>query len=179
VFGGSIGYSILNISIVYFFLWCFREIETAENLERLERLEMEQEQLNSSLFALTTHFAQVQFRLKQIVSAEPSVKEVSSLFLVTFILPKYACCCWVCKMYSNHVKSSQILVGWYHACLAFQELIDAFEELSISRVHANANFVIKSVQPSCNQLRFSCCLIFVCCQSPLLSYKNMHVENYY
>ena len=39
-------------------------------------MEEEQEQLNSSLLALTTHFAQVQFRLKQIVSAEPDDKEV-------------------------------------------------------------------------------------------------------
>jgi hypothetical protein len=39
-------------------------------------LEQEQEQLNSSLLALTTHFAQVQFRLKQIVSAPNEDKEV-------------------------------------------------------------------------------------------------------
>lgn len=45
--------------------------------ERLRHLEEEQEQLNSSLLALTTHFAQVQFRLKQIVSAETSDREVS------------------------------------------------------------------------------------------------------
>nr|CAG4649227.1 EOG090X03YR [Scapholeberis mucronata] len=38
-------------------------------------LEEEQEQLNSSLMALTSHFAQVQFRLKQIVDAEPETKE--------------------------------------------------------------------------------------------------------
>lgn len=43
--------------------------------DELERLEEEQEQLNSSLLALTTHFAQVQFRLKQIVSAKPEDKE--------------------------------------------------------------------------------------------------------
>ncbi|XP_045175317.2 RUN domain-containing protein 1-like [Mercenaria mercenaria] len=43
--------------------------------EELQRLEEEQEQLNSSLLALTTHFAQVQFRLKQIVSAENDDKE--------------------------------------------------------------------------------------------------------
>lgn len=44
--------------------------------DRLRHLEEEQEQLNSSLLALTTHFAQVQFRLKQIVSAEPTDREV-------------------------------------------------------------------------------------------------------
>ncbi|XP_064477264.1 RUN domain-containing protein 1-like [Ornithodoros turicata] len=44
--------------------------------ERLRHLEEEQEQLNSSLYALTTHFAQVQFRLKQIVDASPEEKEV-------------------------------------------------------------------------------------------------------
>jgi hypothetical protein len=46
--------------------------------EELQRLEEEQEQLNSSLLALTTHFAQVQFRLKQIVSADNDDKEVCS-----------------------------------------------------------------------------------------------------
>lgn len=49
------------------------------HLEEMERLEKEQEQLNSSLLALTTHFAQVQFRLKQIVSAEAEDKEVGPL----------------------------------------------------------------------------------------------------
>ncbi|XP_068118485.1 RUN domain-containing protein 1 [Hyperolius riggenbachi] len=43
--------------------------------ERLRRLEGEQELLNSSLLALTSHFAQVQFRLKQIVRAEGPEKE--------------------------------------------------------------------------------------------------------
>nr|CAG4648577.1 EOG090X03YR [Polyphemus pediculus] len=43
--------------------------------EKLRILEEEQEQLNSSLMALTSHFAQVQFRLKQIVEAEPDTKE--------------------------------------------------------------------------------------------------------
>ncbi|XP_076852792.1 RUN domain-containing protein 1 [Brachyhypopomus gauderio] len=42
---------------------------------RLRRLEEEQEQLNSSLLALTSHFAQVQFRLKQIVHAQSEEKE--------------------------------------------------------------------------------------------------------
>lgn len=56
------------------------------HLEEMERLEKEQEQLNSSLLALTTHFAQVQFRLKQIVSAEAEDKEVGPLFKnATFI----------------------------------------------------------------------------------------------
>ncbi|KAK7491489.1 hypothetical protein BaRGS_00017318 [Batillaria attramentaria] len=43
--------------------------------EQMQKLEEEQEQLNSSLLALTTHFAQVQFRLKQIVSADPDDRE--------------------------------------------------------------------------------------------------------
>lgn len=42
---------------------------------RLQALEIEQEQLNSSLMALTTHFGQVQFRLKQIVAAPETDKE--------------------------------------------------------------------------------------------------------
>lgn len=43
--------------------------------EQMKKLEEEQEQLNSSLLALTTHFAQVQFRLKQIVSSDPNDRE--------------------------------------------------------------------------------------------------------
>ncbi|ESO97682.1 hypothetical protein LOTGIDRAFT_104100, partial [Lottia gigantea] len=42
---------------------------------KLRELESEQEQLNSSLLALTSHFAQVQLRLKQIVSAPADDKE--------------------------------------------------------------------------------------------------------
>ena len=44
--------------------------------ERLQALEEEQDQLNSSLLALTSHFAQVQFRLKQIVDTDGQEKEV-------------------------------------------------------------------------------------------------------
>ncbi|XP_036004222.1 RUN domain-containing protein 1 isoform X2 [Fundulus heteroclitus] len=46
-----------------------------EMAARLVKLEEEQEQLNSSLLALTSHFAQVQFRLKQIVHAQSDDKE--------------------------------------------------------------------------------------------------------
>ncbi|XP_015118618.1 RUN domain-containing protein 1 [Diachasma alloeum] len=45
------------------------------NMDRLKLLEEEQEMLNSSLIALTTHFAQVQFRLRQIVDAPTDEKE--------------------------------------------------------------------------------------------------------
>lgn len=45
------------------------------DMERVKLLEEEQEMLNSSLIALTTHFAQVQFRLRQIVDAPTSEKE--------------------------------------------------------------------------------------------------------
>lgn len=44
--------------------------EQAEMTTRLRRLEEEHEQLHSSLLALTSHFAQVQFRLKQIVQGQ-------------------------------------------------------------------------------------------------------------
>ena len=47
--------------------------------EQLRNLEEEQEQLNSSLLALTTHFAQIQFRLKQVVAADTDEKEVNML----------------------------------------------------------------------------------------------------
>ncbi|XP_066995426.1 RUN domain-containing protein 1 [Anabrus simplex] len=43
--------------------------------ERLQDLEEQQEMLNSSLIALTSHFAQVQFRLRQIVEAPPNERE--------------------------------------------------------------------------------------------------------
>ncbi|KAL8603820.1 hypothetical protein ACOMHN_058555 [Nucella lapillus] len=52
------------------------EPSAGEVSDRLQILEEEQDQLNSSLLALTSHFAQVQFRLKQIVSAEPAQREV-------------------------------------------------------------------------------------------------------
>ena len=42
---------------------------------RMRHLEEEQELLNSSLLALTTHFAQVQLRLKQIVDANEDQRE--------------------------------------------------------------------------------------------------------
>ncbi|KAJ8923795.1 hypothetical protein NQ315_010377 [Exocentrus adspersus] len=45
------------------------------SLEKIRNLEEEQELLNSSLFALTTHFAQVQFRLRQVVNAPVEDKE--------------------------------------------------------------------------------------------------------
>eukprot|EP00064_Thunnus_orientalis_P019102 superscaffoldBa00004635_g19213 len=49
---------------------CEEEMST-----KLKRLEEEQDLLNSSLLALTSHFAQVQFRLKQIVHAQSEEKE--------------------------------------------------------------------------------------------------------
>lgn len=39
-------------------------------------MEEQQEVLNSSLIALTTHFAQVQFRLRQIIDAPTQDKEI-------------------------------------------------------------------------------------------------------
>ncbi|CAK9814741.1 RUN domain-containing protein 1 [Anthophora plagiata] len=57
----------------------YKYVDNIENLsydmERLKVLEEEQEMLNSSLIALTTHFAQVQFRLRQIVDAPANEKE--------------------------------------------------------------------------------------------------------
>ena len=51
-------------------------ISHGTEIDQLRKLEEEQEQLNSSLLALTTHFAQVQFRLKQITSAPQDHREV-------------------------------------------------------------------------------------------------------
>ncbi|XP_023691493.1 RUN domain-containing protein 1 [Paramormyrops kingsleyae] len=56
----------------------------AEMATRLRKLEEEQDQLNSSLLALTSHFAQVQFRLKQIVHAQSEEKEKMLLELEEF-----------------------------------------------------------------------------------------------
>ncbi|XP_052408847.1 RUN domain-containing protein 1 [Carassius gibelio] len=56
----------------------------ADLVSRLRKLEDEQEQLNSSLLALTSHFAQVQFRLKQIVHAQSDEKERMLLELEEF-----------------------------------------------------------------------------------------------
>ncbi|XP_043196511.1 RUN domain-containing protein 1-like isoform X3 [Amphibalanus amphitrite] len=54
------------------------------DLGRLRKLEEEQEHLNNSLMALTTHFAQVQFRLRQIVEAPGEEKEQLLRELETF-----------------------------------------------------------------------------------------------
>lgn len=45
------------------------------SIEQLQDLESEQELLNNSLLALTTHFAQVQFRLRQIIQSDDGDKE--------------------------------------------------------------------------------------------------------
>lgn len=53
----------------------FNAATEEEMAVRMRKLEEEQELLNSSLLALTSHFAQVQFRLKQIVHAQSEEKE--------------------------------------------------------------------------------------------------------
>ena len=70
----------------YFYLNLYSHVG---QIDQLRQLEEEQEQLNSSLLALTTHFAQVQFRLKQIVSAPPDDKEVDKLSLCSLTLYQY------------------------------------------------------------------------------------------
>ncbi|KAM7439161.1 Rab GTPase binding [Porites harrisoni] len=51
------------------------EHQRKSDQEKLKELEEEQEELNGSLLALTSHFAQVQFRLKQVVSAPEEKRE--------------------------------------------------------------------------------------------------------
>lgn len=51
------------------------EFQRKSDQDRLKDLEEEQEELNGSLLALTSHFAQVQFRLKQVVSAPVETRE--------------------------------------------------------------------------------------------------------
>ena len=64
----------------------------ASETDKLRDLEEEQEQLNSSLLALTSHFAQVQFRLKQIVDSDGAEKEVSGCtFIQVRSLPTRPC----------------------------------------------------------------------------------------
>lgn len=54
---------------------CSSSAAEEEMATKLKKLEEEQDLLNSSLLALTSHFAQVQFRLKQIVHAQSEEKE--------------------------------------------------------------------------------------------------------
>ncbi|CAL2052830.1 unnamed protein product [Caenorhabditis brenneri] len=51
------------------------EIENNIDSSRIQQLEEEQERLNNSLFSLSSHFAQVQFRIKQMNEAEPQDRE--------------------------------------------------------------------------------------------------------
>lgn len=53
--------------------------EEAQMATRLRRLEEEHGQLHSSLLALTSHFAQVQFRLKQIVHGQGEEQDRDSM----------------------------------------------------------------------------------------------------
>ena len=78
------GYLLLNQTRSYSTKLIFLSWKKSifNDTSRLQMLEQEQEQLNASLMALTTHFGQVQFRLKQIVAAPNDDKEV-------FILLKY------------------------------------------------------------------------------------------
>lgn len=51
------------------------EFSRKSDPEKIRDLEDEQEELNGSLLALTSHFAQVQFRLKQVVAAPTETRE--------------------------------------------------------------------------------------------------------
>ncbi|MFH4978102.1 hypothetical protein AB6A40_004811 [Gnathostoma spinigerum] len=53
----------------------FTQSSHSSDTERLKELEQEQERLSNSLLALSTHFAQVQFRLKQISQADAAEKD--------------------------------------------------------------------------------------------------------
>ncbi|KAE9414091.1 hypothetical protein Angca_003637, partial [Angiostrongylus cantonensis] len=55
---------------------CSRDCFSLNDALRVQQLEEEQERLNNSLFSLSSHFAQVQFRLKQISEAEGEDREV-------------------------------------------------------------------------------------------------------
>jgi len=88
-------------------------------MERLACLEAEQEQLNSSLLALTTHFAQVQFRLKQIVAAEPNLKEVGSDFALkvyTFLICVNVICDAVLNSIVRGKRCTTVAFLWGAGC---------------------------------------------------------------
>lgn len=72
---------------------------------RIRALEDEQEALLSSLMALTTHFAQVQFRLHQIVEAPENERDVLLKKLEDFAdrgIPNW-------NEHSNEIKDKNIL----------------------------------------------------------------------
>uniref|UniRef100_A0A1I7U7J6 RUN domain-containing protein n=1 Tax=Caenorhabditis tropicalis TaxID=1561998 RepID=A0A1I7U7J6_9PELO len=52
------------------------DIGSLNDALRVQQLEEEQERLNNSLFSLSSHFAQVQFRIKQMNEADPSDREI-------------------------------------------------------------------------------------------------------
>ena len=58
--------------------------ESSSRAKDVQALEQEYEQLSSSLMALTSHFARVQFRLKQVVDAPTEDKDVSSIINIKF-----------------------------------------------------------------------------------------------
>ena len=52
---------------------------TSHRVKDVSAHEQEYEELNGSLMALTSHFARVQFRLKQVVDAPSEEKDVSDI----------------------------------------------------------------------------------------------------
>lgn len=114
---------------------CSPDCERSDSceLQRLQALEEEQEVLSSSLFSLTSHLAQVQFRLRQIVEAPPDDKEkmLKSLEEFTFRgipdlgsivgtgalsrdIPEHSATCPIChkldeKLKDQHVKQLRFI----------------------------------------------------------------------
>lgn len=97
-------YNIINIKlfwvafchVLFHSFWCFVP-RHGDEIARLRELEEEQDMLNTSLLSLTTHFAQVQFRLKQIISAPQEHKEVNETFVMFYLRHVYWCMSkWFC-----------------------------------------------------------------------------------
>ncbi|KAL3842229.1 hypothetical protein ACJMK2_020268 [Sinanodonta woodiana] len=105
-------------------------------LEQLTQLEEEQEQLNNSLLALTTHFAQVQFRLKQIVSAEPDEKESLLKDLEEFAFKG------IPDVRGSKVQDAQLL----------EEMSDKEHELKISQQREKQQELIKQLKAQLEDL---------------------------
>lgn len=81
---------------------------------RLKKLEEEQALLNSSLLALTSHFAQVQFRLKQIVHAQSDDKERMLLELEEFAFRGCPHVVGCRAQDAQHLQNSVSLSGHHH-----------------------------------------------------------------
>lgn len=100
---------------------------------KMKKLEEEQELLNSSLLALTSHFAQVQFRLKQIVHAQSEEKEKMLAELEEFAFRGcphvVGCRAQDAKQLENSVRETQPVKT--HTTLSIQLLLCSYRHAGL------------------------------------------------